>query len=109
MYRPLVYNLQTIFIYWRGYINNYIIKTVKCIAILEALSDQYSLNNISCDNFIETFKYVIGTHSKFKDNYINNRNIRSVRKYKLIKDYNTILSIINKEHKRHLKNVVNKV
>ena len=43
MYR---YNLQTIFIYWRGYINNYIIKTVKCINILEALADQYNLNNI---------------------------------------------------------------
>ena len=109
MYRPFVYNLQTIFIYWRGYINNYIIKTVKCIAVLEALADQYSINNVSCDNFIGTFKYVIGSHSKFKDNYLNNRNIRSVRKYKLIKDYNMILSIVDKEHKRQLNNVVNKV
>ena len=104
MYRPLTYNLQTIFIYWRGYINNYIIKTVKCINILEALAEQYNLNNISCDGFIGTFTYVIQSHNKFKDNYLNNRNIRSVRKYKLIKDYNTILSIVDKEHKRHLDN-----
>ena len=109
MYRPLTYNLQTIFIYWRGYINNYIIKTVKCINILEALAEQYNLNNISCDGFIGTFKYVIESHSKFKDNYLNNRNIRSVRKYQLIKDYNMILSIVDKEHKRQLNNVVNKV
>jgi hypothetical protein len=109
MYRPLTYNLQTIFIYWRGYINNYIIKTVKCINILEALAEQYNLNNISCDGFIGTFKYVIESHSKFKDNYLNNKNIKSVRKYKLIKDYNMILSIVDKEHKRQLNNVVNKV
>lgn len=105
MYRPLIYNLQTIFIYWRGYINSYIIKTVKCINILEALADQYSINNVTCDNFIGTLKYVIGSHRKFKDNYLNNRNITSVRKYKLIKDYNTILSIVDKEHKRHLDNI----
>mgnify|MGYP001410677698 FL=1 len=105
MYRPLIYNLQTIFVYWRGYINNYIIKTVKCIAILEALAEQYSINNVSCDRFIGTFKYVIQSHSKFKDNYLNNKNIRSVRKYKLIKDYNTILSIVDREHRRHLDNI----
>lgn len=69
---------------------------------MEALVDQYSINNVTCDNFIGTFKYV-------KDNYLNNRNIRSVRKYNLIKDYNTILSIVDKEHKRELNNVVNKV
>lgn len=105
MYRPLIYNLQTIFVYWRGYINNYIIKTVKCIAILEALAEQYSINNVSCDRFIGTFKYVIQSHSKFKDNYLNNKNIKSVRKYKLIKDYNTILSIVDREHRRHLDNI----
>jgi len=105
MYRPLTYNLQTIFIYWRGYINSYIIKTVKCINILEVLADQYSINNVSCDNFVKTFKYVIGSHSEFKNNYLNNKNITSVRKYKLIKDYNTILSLVDKEHKRQLDNI----
>lgn len=73
MYRPFVYNLQTIFIYWRGYINSYIIKTVKCINILEALVDQYSINNIYCDGFIGTFKYVIKSHRECKDNYLNNK------------------------------------
>jgi len=104
MYRPLTYNLQTVFIYWRGYINSYIIKTVKCINILEVLAYQYSSNNISCNHFVKTFKYVIGSHSEFKNNYLNNKNITSVRKYKLIKDYNTILSLVDKEHKRYFEN-----
>ena len=105
MYRPFVYNLQTIFIYWRGYINSYIIKTVKCINILEVLAYQYSSNNISCNHFVKTFKYVIGSHSEFKNNYLNNKNIKYFKKYKLIKDYNTILSIVDKEHKRYFENI----
>ena len=51
------------------------------------------------------FEYVIGSHSEFKNNYLNNKNITSVRKYKLIKDYNTILSLVDKEHKRQLDNI----
>ena len=104
MYRPLTYNIQTIFIYWRAYINNYIIKTVKCINILESLADQYILNRISPNGFVKTFKYVIESHSKFKNNYLNNKNIKSSRKYGLIKDYNYILSIVDNEHRRQFNN-----
>lgn len=104
MYCPLTYNIQTIFTYWKAYINNYIIKTVKCINILESLVNQYILNKISPDGFVKTFKYVIETHNKFKNNYLNNRNIfKSNRQYGLIKDYNYILSIIHIEYEKYLK------
>jgi len=93
------YNKQIVFLYWKSYINNYIIKTVELINNLENLIKKNISNIISHNEFINNCKTKLQLFENIKNNYLCNKNIKSGRKYILIHNYNSIITIIENQYK----------
>lgn len=101
----MFYDIESIFNYWKIYINNYVVNITKSIVILDELSLQYIENNISFDKYTKTFTYLTTMNVKLKNEYFNVKRIKSRRKYQLIKDYNDTLLTVENEHKLFLDNL----
>ena len=101
----MFYDIQSIFNYWKGYINKYIVSITKCISILDEISDEYVENYISFKTYNKKYKYLLEKHKMIKKEYFNDKKIKSQRKFELIKDYNSTLSIIESKLKRYLDNL----
>ena len=101
----MFYDIESIFSYWKGYISKYVVSTIKCISILDEISQQYITDTISYNTYKKTYTYLLQNHKMLKNEYFNVKEIKSRRKFELIKDYNSTLSIIENEHKRYLDNL----
>ena len=88
------YNKEIIFLYWKSYINNYIIKTVKLINNLENLIKRNILNILSHKEFVINCKINLKLFENVIRKYLCNKNIKSKRKYRLIDNYNSIIDMI---------------
>tara|TARA_Y100000389_G_scaffold62519_1_gene58568 strand:- start:1868 stop:2212 length:345 start_codon:yes stop_codon:yes gene_type:complete len=93
------YNKEIIFLYWKSHINNYIIKTLKIIDDLENLVQKNISNIISHKDFLNNCKIKLQLFKNIKEDYLCNKNIKSRRKYILIHNYNSIITIIENQDK----------
>ena len=101
----MFYDIESIFNYWKGHISKYLVSTTKCITTLEEISDNYVENYISFTTYSKKYKKLLENHKMIKKEYFNGKEIKSRRKFELIKDYNSTLSIIENKLKRYLDNL----
>lgn len=105
----MFYDIESIFSYWKGHISKYIVSTTKCITTLEEISDNYVENYISFTTYSKKYKKLLENHKMIKKEYFNDKEIKSRRKFELIKDYNSTLSIIENKLKIYIDNLQSSV
>lgn len=105
----MFYDIESIFSYWKGHISKYIVSTTKCITTLEEISDNYVENYISFKTYSKKYNNLLENHKMIKKEYFNGKEIKSRRKFELIKDYNSTLSIIENKLKIYIDNLQSSV
>jgi hypothetical protein len=105
----MFYDIESIFSYWKGHISKYIVSTTKCINILDEISDDYVANYISFKTYSKKYNNLLENHKMIKKEYFNDKEIKSRRKFELIKDYNSTLSIIENKLKIYIDNLQSSV
>lgn len=105
----MFYDIESIFSYWKGHISKYIVSTTKCINTLDEISDDYVENYISFKTYSKKYNNLLENHKMIKKEYFNEKEIKSRRKFELIKDYNTTLAFIENKLKIYIDNLQSSV
>ena len=95
----MFYDIKSIFNYWKIYCNTYVVSVIKCINILQELSEAviFRKNKINVKNYY----YLIKEHDRLNKEYFKIGH-KTRKKYELLKLFNEKLIIIEYKQKELL-------
>jgi hypothetical protein len=101
----MFYDIKSIFNYWKIYCNTYVVSVIKCINILQELSEAVTFrkNKINVKNYY----YLIKEHDRLNKEYFKIKNAKTKKKYELLKLFNENLVIVEYKQKELL-TIINK-
>lgn len=92
----MFYDIKSIFNYWKIYCNTYVVSVIKCVNILEELSEAVAFSNNNLN--VKHYYYLINEHHRLNTEYFKVAH-KTRKKYELLKLFNENLVIVEYKQK----------